>query len=79
MGKLAADAIYATNSNRSYCSEEGISTSFKPKGRRTSDTQLRKEEDLQRSELGKARSTELEGSYGNDKNHYGLRKIKARN
>lgn len=79
LDRLAADAIYATNSNRSYCSEEGISTSFKPKGRRTSDAQLRKEEDQQRSELGKARSTELEGSYGNDKNHYGLRKIKARN
>lgn len=79
LDKLAADAIYATNDNRSYCSDEGISTSFKPKGRRTSDAQMRKEEDQQRAQLGKARSTELEGSYGNDKNHYGLRKIKARN
>jgi len=32
-----------------------------------------------RALIGKLRSTVLEGSYGNDKNHYGLRKIKARN
>lgn len=84
LDELAADRIYGTNENRSYCSDEGISTSalqstnFKPKGRRTSDAQLSKEEDQQWSELYKARSTELEGSYGNDKNHYGLRKAKAR-
>lgn len=77
--ELATDRIYATNDNRSYCSDEGIRTSFKPKGRRTADAQLRKEEDQQRAELNKARSTDLEGSYGNDKNHYGLRKIKVRN
>jgi len=28
--------------------------------------------------LGKARATLLEGSFGNEKNHYLLRKIKAR-
>ncbi|MEL7196459.1 MAG: transposase, partial [Bacteroidota bacterium] len=29
--------------------------------------------------ISKVRATQLEGSYGNDKNHYGLRKVKARN
>ena len=31
-----------------------------------------------KAELNKVRSTQLEGSFGNHKNHYGLRKIKAR-
>ena len=29
--------------------------------------------------IGKARATRLEGSFGNEKNHYLLNKIKARN
>jgi hypothetical protein len=32
-----------------------------------------------RSILGKIRSTVLEGSFGNEKNHYQMNKIKARN
>ena len=32
-----------------------------------------------RALIGKLRATVLEGSYGNDKNHYGLQKVKARN
>ena len=31
-----------------------------------------------RTELGRARATVMEGSFGNEKNHYGLQKIKAR-
>ena len=31
-----------------------------------------------RQELGKQRATVLEGSFGNEKNHYGLTKVKAR-
>jgi hypothetical protein len=31
-----------------------------------------------RSLIAKERSMVLEGSFGNDKNHYGLEKIKAR-
>ena len=31
-----------------------------------------------RKQLGKERATVLEGSFGNEKNHYGLKKIKAR-
>jgi IS5 family transposase len=36
------------------------------------------QEKLLRSQLGKERSTVLEGSFGNEKNHYGLNKVKAR-
>ena len=50
-----------------------------PKGRRTQNKTKRKQEDKARQLLGKARATILEGTYGNDKNHYGLQKIKARN
>ena len=77
--KVAADRLYATNANRTLCKKLNISTSFRPKGRRTNDLVLRKQEDVLRTALSKARATMLEGSYGNDKNHYGLHKVKARN
>lgn len=76
--QLAADRIYATNENRKHCSALGIQTNFAPKGRRTQNPVKRKQEDKARQVLGKARSTILEGTYGNDKNHYGLKKINAR-
>jgi len=72
---FGGDAIYATNKNRSYCSKHHIFTSFKRKGRAA------KHEDqnhLMRSLIAKERATVLEGSFGNEKNHYALKKIKAR-
>jgi hypothetical protein len=77
--QIAADRIYATNENRSHCKALEIQTNFVPKGRRTQDLTKRKQEDQARQVLGKARATILEGTYGNDKNHYGLNKVKARN
>lgn len=77
--QLGADEIYATNANRKYCSKLGIATCFKPKGRRTFNVTLRQQQDQARKAIGTARATVLEGSYGNDKNHYGLQKVKARN
>lgn len=76
--QLGADAIYATNENRRYVSKLGIATCFKPKGRRTIKPIVRKQEDLARKTIGAIRATVLEGSYGNDKNHYTLKKVKAR-
>jgi len=76
--QLGADAIYATNENRRYISKLGIATCFKPKGRRTIQPTIRKQEDLARKTIGAIRATVLEGSYGNDKNHYTLKKVKAR-
>jgi len=74
---LAADRIYATNDNRKYCSDptRKITTSFVRKGRASNN-----EAQLQqiRSLLNKERATRLEGSFGTEKQHYSLDKVKAR-
>jgi hypothetical protein len=72
--KLGADQIYATNDNRKYLTDEKIITNFARKGPKAAidpDSETRKK-------LGVIRSTSLEGSFGNEKNHYGLSKIKAK-
>ena len=46
------------------------------KGRAAQDEPLRK---VLRSELSKERATQLEGSFGTQKQHYSLARIKARN
>ena len=53
----------------------GIATSFLAKGRlgKLADQQAQL-----RSVLGKVRSTVLEGSFGNEKNHYLLSRVRAR-
>ena len=73
---VAADSIYATNENRKYCTSHGIATSFVRKGKAAKDEQQRKQ---LRSELSKERATRLEGSFGTQKQHYSLAKVKARN
>ena len=75
-GIMAADSIYANNANRKFCTKYGISTSFVRKGRAARDESLRK---VLRSELSKERATRLEGSFGTQKQHYSLSRIKARN
>ena len=72
----AGDSIYANNANRRFCTKYGISTSFVRKGRAAKDEPLRK---VLRSELSKQRATRLEGSFGTQKQHYSLARIKARN
>lgn len=73
--QLAADAIYATNENRRYCNSLGIATSFIPKGKQG---KLGEQKSAMRSVLSTVRATVLEGSFGNEKNHYLLHKVKAR-
>ena len=73
---LAADSIYANNVNRKFCTKYHISTSFKRKGRAAKDEPLRR---ILRSELSRERATRLEGSFGTQKQHYSLARIKARN
>ena len=73
---VAADSIYANNANRRFCTKYGISTSFVRKGRAAKDELLRK---ILRSKLSKERATRLEGSFGTQKQHYSLSRIKARN
>jgi transposase, IS5 family len=73
--QMGADAIYATNENRTYCTHNNIATSFVAKGK---EGQLKEQKTQMRSILGKIRSTVLEGSFGNEKNHYQLDKVKAK-
>ena len=73
----SADAIYATNENRRYCSGHTIVTNFIPKGKQKE--QHIEQSKIMRNELNKQRGTVLEGSFGNEKNHYLLAKVNARN
>ena len=72
----SADAIYATNKNRKYAKAQGIQTNFVPKGRQKKEHMGQAQ--LMRSILNKQRSTVLEGSFGNEKEHYLLGRSRAR-
>ena len=71
---ISADRIYPTNENRRFCTGRKIITNFDRKGPKKEDKQTKQMKGI----LNKARSTSMEGSFGNEKNHYLLRKIKAR-
>jgi hypothetical protein len=73
----SADKIYATNANRTYCTGNNIVTNFVPKGRQKEH--LVEQSKTMRTVLDKERGTRLEGSFGNEKNHYLLQKVNARN
>lgn len=73
----SADQIYATNANRKYCKKNNIATNFIPKGKQK--LQHIEQATALRRTLNIARGTILEGSFGNEKNHYHLQKIPARN
>jgi transposase, IS5 family len=72
---LSADKIYATNENRRFCTQHGIQTNFVRKGAGKDDKPTKKIKEI----LNKQRSTSLEGSFGTEKEHYLLHKIKAQN
>ena len=72
---IGADAIYATNKNRKYCTSQKISTDFKRKGRAGKYEVERK---ILAKHVRKERATRLEGSFGTEKNHYLLHRIGAR-
>jgi hypothetical protein len=76
-GQFSGDAIYATNKNRSYLKKKGIVHNFTVKGRQKA-AHIQQNEQMT-ALLNKERGTKLEGSFGNEKNHYNLHKIKARN
>ena len=73
VARVGADTIYASNDNRRYCTENGITTCFVRKGPKP------KEEDADigtaRRIIGTLRSTAMEGSFGNQKQHYGVGKL----
>ena len=73
--KVGGDAGYACGTNREYCKKRRIRTSFVKRGR---PSFVKKEDDIIRSELARVRATRMEGSFGTQKEHYGLKRIKAR-
>jgi hypothetical protein len=72
---ISADDIYATNKNRKYSTNAKIVTNFKRKGRAGKYEDQRQ---IISKELRKERTIRMEGSFGTEKEHYGLQKIKAR-
>ncbi|MBX2964862.1 MAG: hypothetical protein KF845_01865 [Cyclobacteriaceae bacterium] len=70
----SADRIYATNKNRVYATSQNIVTNFVAKGYSKNDLQEKQMKALP----DKERATRLEGSFGVEKNYYGLSKVKAR-
>ena len=56
--------------------ENGIHTSFVKRGRPFSEE--KKGKDIVRKELAQVRTTAMEGSFGTQKEHYDLRRVKAR-
>jgi hypothetical protein len=71
----SADDIYATNVNRKYSTSHDITTDFKRKGRAGKHEDQRK---IIEHELRKERASRMEGSFGTEKQHYSLDKVKAR-
>ena len=74
--KIGGDTGYAGTDNRDYCKENGIQTSFVKRGRPFSEE--KKEKDLVRKELARVRATAMEGSFGTQKEHYDLKRVKTR-
>ncbi|MCK5171197.1 MAG: transposase [Bacteroidales bacterium] len=72
---MGADAIYATNANRKFATTNNIRTDFCRKGRAGKHEKSRKQ---LASMITKERASRLEGSFGKEKEHYHLKKIKAR-
>ena len=75
MNFLGGDQSYTSNVNRNLCGKNKIETSFPRKGR------AGKREDSKRKirqELARVRATSMEGSFGTQKEHYGLHRVKAR-
>jgi D-Tyr-tRNAtyr deacylase len=72
---VGADGIYATNSNRTYVTNKGIKTDFKRKGRKSKH---HPQFEILHKAITRERATRLEGSFGTDKEHFLLNRIKAR-
>ena len=73
--KIGGDTSYAGKENRDFCKEKNIQTSFVKRGR---PSKTAKEKDFVRQELARVRATTMEGSFGTQKEHYSMRRIKAR-
>lgn len=69
--KVGGDAGYACNANRELCGKKRIQTTFEKRGRLAL---------MKRRMISSARerATRMEGSFGTQKEHYGLKWIKTR-
>ena len=76
--KVGGNTGYAKTENRDYCKANGIQTSFVKRGRPFGEKKKEKDKDLVRKELAIVRATAMEGSFGTQKEHYDLRRVKAR-
>ena len=72
---VGADSIHATNANRRYVTKNNIKTDFKRKGK---PSKHKKQYDQLAAAITKVRATQLEGSFGTDKEHFLLKRIQAR-
>lgn len=75
--RIGADTIYANNENRRYCTQNRITTCFVRKG--PNPREEKEDTRTARRIIGNLRATVMEGSFGNQKLHYGLARIAARN
>ena len=75
--RVGADTIYANNENRRYCTENSITTCFVRKGPKPKEENV--DINTARRIIGTLRSTVMEGSFGNQKQHYNVGRIAARN
>lgn len=75
--RIGMDTIYANNENRKYCTERGITTNFVRKGPKPKDEQA--DISTARRIIGNLRATVMEGIFGNQKQHFGVGRIAARN
>ena len=75
--RVGADTIYANNPNRTYCTENKIITNFVRKGPKPKDEDTRVS--ATRRIIGNLRATVMEGSFGNQKQHFTLARVAARN
>ena len=73
--KIGGDTGYAGTDNRDHCKVHAIQTSFAKRGRPSAE---KKERDFVRAELARVRATTMEGSFGTQKEHYDLKRVKAR-
>ena len=74
--KEGGDAGCAGTANRDCCKENGIQTPFVKRGRPSGEGKRSK--DPVRQELARVRATRMEGSFGTQEEHYGLKRVKAR-
>lgn len=73
--KIGGDSGYADSENRNWCKDHHIITSFAKRGRPAGK---KTDKDFVRQELARVRATSMEGSFGTQKEHYALRRVKAR-